>query len=184
MTTIEAVLEQVSALALDQHHVLVTAESCTGGMIAEAMTRLPGSSAWVEGGFVTYTEHAKTAYLDVAPDLIAQYGVVSEPVAAAMARGALARSVSATLAMSVTGIAGPGGGTPETPVGTVCLGWAERFNDVIVTYARTLYFSGDRENVRRAATLTALEGVIALMGHQNPIDMPARAAVDAPSAHS
>lgn len=181
MTTIESVLEQVSKLAQDQHHVLVTAESCTGGMIAEAMTRVAGSSAWVEGGFVTYTEHAKTAYLDVAPDVIAEHGVVSEAVASAMARGALARSVRGTLAMSVTGVAGPGGGTSETPVGTVCLGWAERFNDVIITYARTLYFSGERESVRLGATITALQGVIALMGHQNPIAMPATEAVDAPS---
>ncbi|MGI4858131.1 MAG: CinA family protein [Janthinobacterium lividum] len=103
--------------------LLVSAESCTGGMIAAAVTDVPGSSGWFERGYVTYSNEAKSTAIDVPAPVIAQYGAVSEPVARAMAEGALAASL-AQIAVAVTGIAGPGGGTPAKPVGTVCFGWA------------------------------------------------------------
>ena len=113
----------LAASASDRHHRVVTAESCTGGSLAAAITEMPGSSVWFEEGFVTYTAESKSARLDVAPDMIGREGVVSEPVAQAMARGALAGNPRATIAVGITGIAGPGGGTPDVPVGTVAIGY-------------------------------------------------------------
>ncbi|MFM8500987.1 MAG: CinA family protein, partial [Fluviibacter sp.] len=117
---------------------LVTAESCTGGLIAEAITSRPGSSAWFERGWVTYSNAAKTEELGVDATLIAQQGAVSEAVAAAMAHGAFAHS-SSDYAIAVTGIAGPDGGSPEKPVGTVCFGWASK----TACKTETVYFDGD-----------------------------------------
>ena len=165
---LEAAAERIGKLAADSHDIIVTAESCTGGGIAELLTRVPGSSGWVEGGWIVYTPEAKIKRLDVPAETIDREGVVSEAVALAMARGALARSVNATLAVSVTGVAGPGGGTPETPVGTVCIGWAQQFNEHIVCYARTFDFHGGREAVRDHARLAALEGLADLIKHDNP----------------
>ena len=133
---------------------------------------MPGSSAWFREGFVTYAAEAKTSLLDVDPKMIEEEGVVSEDVAQAMARGALARCPDSTLAVAVTGVAGPPGGTHLTPVGTVCIGWAERFNEHIVTYVRTIHAHGSRSMVRRATVLTALEGLIELMRFGNPAVMP------------
>ena len=142
------------------------------GGIAAAITEVPGSSAWFREGFVTYAAEAKTSLLDVDPKMIEEEGVVSEDVAQAMARGALARCPDSTLAVAVTGVAGPTGGTHLTPVGTVCIGWAERFNEHIVTYVRTIHAHGSRSMVRRATVLTALEGLIELMRFGNPAVMP------------
>ena len=141
-------------------------------LIAAAITEVPGSSAWFREGFVTYAAEAKTSLLDVDPKMIEEEGVVSEDVAQAMARGALARCPDSTLAVAVTGVAGPTGGTHLTPVGTVCIGWAERFNEHIVTYVRTIHAHGSRSMVRRATVLTALEGLIELMRFGNPAVMP------------
>ena len=145
--------ERLGVVAAERRHVVVTAESCTGGGIAAAITEVPGSSAWFREGFVTYAAEAKTSLLDVDPKMIEEEGVVSEDVAQAMARGALARC-------------------PATPVGTVCIGWAERFNEHIVTYVRTIHAHGSRSMVRRATVLTALEGLIELMRFGNPAVMP------------
>ncbi|ENO85004.1 CinA family protein [Thauera linaloolentis] len=138
--------------------MLATAESCTGGWIAEAVTATSGSSAWFDRGFVTYSNAAKTDMLGVATATLAAHGAVSEATVAEMAEGALARS-AADIAVAVSGIAGPGGGTPAKPVGTVCLAWARRGDPV---HACTLRFSGDRTAVRRQTVIHALRELIRL----------------------
>ncbi len=134
---------------------IATAESCTGGMIAAACTALAGSSDWFERGFVTYSNAAKTEMLGVPAPLIAQHGAVSEEVACAMAEGALAHS-PATLAVAVTGIAGPAGATPGKPVGTVWLAVARRGD---VARAQRLQLDGDRAGVRAQTVRIALDSL-------------------------
>ena len=139
---------------------VATAESCTGGLVAAALTETAGSSNWFERGFVTYSNEAKSEALGVAVALLAAHGAVSEPVAAAMAVGALARS-RASLAIAITGIAGPGGAVPGKPVGTVCFGWAFSApglaGDAPTVMTETVRFPGDRRAVRRRAAWHALE---------------------------
>ncbi|MDT4870798.1 Nicotinamide-nucleotide amidohydrolase PncC [compost metagenome] len=135
--------------------MMATAESCTGGLIAGACTDLSGSSDWFERGFVTYSNAAKTSMLGVPAALIAQHGAVSEPVARAMAAGALAQS-AAQLAVAVTGVAGPTGGSADKPVGTVWFGWATP-EGVTTEHQR---FDGDRAAVRQAAVRHALAGLL------------------------
>jgi nicotinamide-nucleotide amidase len=135
----------------------VTAESCTGGLVAGAITDIAGSSSWFERGFVTYSNEAKQESLGVPATTLAQHGAVSEATARAMAEGALAHS-RAHLAVAITGVAGPGGGTPGKPVGMVCFAWALRGADV---RACTRHFTGDRAAVRRAAVVEALAGLVA-----------------------
>jgi nicotinamide-nucleotide amidase len=135
--------------------VLAIAESCTGGWVAQAVTAIAGSSDWFDRGFVTYSNDAKREMLGVRADTLARYGAVSEHTAREMAQGALARS-KATVALAVTGVAGPGGGSAEKPVGMVCFAWAGR--QTIRT--ETIHFSGDRESVRRKSVIHALEGVL------------------------
>ena len=132
--------------------MLATAESCTGGLIAGALTEIAGSSDVVERGFVTYSNAAKAELLGVLPALIARHGAVSEEVAAAMAEGALAHA-PVDLAVSVTGIAGPGGGSPDKPVGLIWFGLARRGAAV---RAEHHIFPGDRAAIRRATVLRAL----------------------------
>ena len=146
----QAVL-RLAGVLLDRGWMLATAESCTGGMIAAACTDLAGSSNWFERGFVTYSNRAKTELLGVDPVLIDNHGAVSEPVARAMAQGALARS-HAQAALAVTGVAGPGGGSAGKPVGTVWFGWATPAG---VT-SEVRHFGGDRAAVRQAAAAHAL----------------------------
>ena len=136
--------------------MLATAESCTGGGIAHAVTAIAGSSAWFDRGFVTYSNEAKQDMLGVAAATLAAHGAVSEPVAREMAAGALSRS-RAGIALSVTGVAGPGGGTPDKPVGMVCFAWALAGGAV---QAETRRFEGDREAVRRQTVIAALQGVL------------------------
>lgn len=140
---------------------LATAESCTGGGIASACTDRPGSSAWFDRGFVTYSNAAKTDLLGVPAALIAAQGAVSEAVARAMAEGALARS-AATLAVAVTGVAGPDGGTPAKPVGTVWFALARRGAP---TQAWTRCFEGDRAAVRRQTVEDALAACVRVCSH-------------------
>ncbi len=135
---------------------LTVAESCTGGWVAKLCTDLAGSSQWFECGLVTYSNEAKVNLLDVAEATLAVSGAVSEPVAAQMARGALMRS-GADYALAITGIAGPGGGSPEKPVGTVCFGWAIG-PDRVETEQH--WFQGDRDQVRRASVYQALAGLL------------------------
>jgi nicotinamide-nucleotide amidase len=139
--------------------MLATAESCTGGWIAEAVTMVPGSSAWFERGFVTYTYVSKREMLGVSVDTLDKHGAVAEPTVREMVRGALAAS-HAQIAVAVSGTAGPGGGTLEKPVGTVCLAWGAKDG---ATHSETRHFSGNREAVRRQAVTHALEGVLRLL---------------------
>ena len=135
---------------------LAAAESCTGGLIAAACTSVAGSSDWFERGFVTYSNAAKAESLGVDPALIAAHGAVSEPVARAMAEGALAHS-RADLAVAVTGIAGPGGGSADKPVGTV---WLALARHGAATLAERLQLPGDRTAVRERTVERALDGLI------------------------
>jgi nicotinamide-nucleotide amidase len=135
--------------------VLVTAESCTGGWVAQAVTSVAGSSEWFDRGYVTYSNAAKREALGVRAATLARFGAVSEQTAREMARGALRRS-RGTVAVSVTGIAGPGGATPGKPVGTVCFGWAQGRR----IRSETRRFKGGRANVRRQSVVHALRGVL------------------------
>jgi nicotinamide-nucleotide amidase len=135
---------------------VATAESCTGGQISGAITDVPGSSGWFDRGFVTYSNAAKVEALGVRPETLAAHGAVSEATAAEMASGALARSAAA-MAVAVTGIAGPDGGTAAKPVGTVCFAWARRGGAVDTAVHR---FPGDRAAVRAATVAVALEGLV------------------------
>jgi nicotinamide-nucleotide amidase len=142
--------------ALQGHRLmLATAESCTGGGVAQAVTEVAGSTSWFDCGFVVYSNASKTELLDVPDALIAQFGSVSEEVAAAMAQGALANS-NANVALSTTGIAGPTGAVPGKPVGTVCFGWATK--DAVHT--ERLVFTGDRQSVREQSVRHALQGLL------------------------
>lgn len=164
--------ERLGVVAAERRHVVVTAESCTGGGIAAAITEVPGSSAWFREGFVTYAAEAKTSLLDVDPKMIEEEGVVSEDVGSGHGQRC-ARTLSRLDACRRRdGRGGTDGGTYLTPVGTVCIGWAERFNEHIVTYVRTIHAHGSRSMVRRATVLTALEGLIELMRFGNPAVMP------------
>lgn len=136
--------------------VLALAESCTGGWIAKVCTDLSGSSAWFERGLVTYSNRAKSEELGVRAASIQQYGAVSEIVAAEMARGAR-DAAHADFAVAVTGIAGPEGGTPDKPVGTVCFGWVGPDDE---PETETCLFAGDRDEVRRQTVAHALDGLL------------------------
>lgn len=146
------------------HLVLATAESCTAGGVAYAVTQIAGSSQWFDRGFVTYSNESKQRALGVPSVYLRDFGAVSEPVARAMAIGALGHSL-AQVAVGVTGIAGPDGGTPEKPVGTVCFAWALRRASDSAPSVRTgtRHFDGDRAHVRTAAIIEALEGLVSLV---------------------
>jgi len=152
-----ALVEDLARELLDRGWRCVTAESCTGGGIASALTELAGSSDWFERGFVTYSNESKTAMLGVDAATIERFGAVSEPTAREMADGAL-RNSRGQAAMAVTGIAGPSGGSPDKPVGTVVFAWALQDADTTV---RTRRLDGDRRAVRAAAVEQALEGLLA-----------------------
>jgi len=157
-TLVELAAELGSALKA-HGWMLALAESCTGGWVAQAVTAVPGSSAWFERGFVTYSNAAKMEMLGVTAETLRLHGAVSEPTAREMALGALAHS-RAQVAAAVTGIAGPDGGTPAKPVGTVCFAWAFAGGAV---HAATHHFAGDREAVRRQSTEAALRGLLAYL---------------------
>lgn len=140
---------------LDAERRLVTAESCTGGWIAKVLTDIPGSSAWYLGGVVAYSNTLKQALLGVLPSTLAAHGAVSEATAREMAIGAL-ETLGGHVALSVTGIAGPDGGQPGKPVGTVWFGWAWREDGEIETRVAQEFFSGDREAVRRQTVVRSL----------------------------
>jgi len=148
-----AAAERVLALGRDRKFRIGTAESCTGGLIAGTLTAIAGSSDVVEAGLVTYSNEAKTALLGVPAGLFATVGAVSDEVAAAMAEGVLERLPGVDLAVSVTGIAGPGGGSAEKPVGLVHFGLARRGRPALTAHE---VFPGDRTAIRRATVLRAL----------------------------
>ena len=151
-----ALVERLAAALKRRGLSLATAESCTGGWVSMACTALAGSSDWFERGYVTYSNAAKQEALGVREETIRRHGAVSEETAREMAAGALARS-RAQVALAITGIAGPSGGTPAKPVGTVCFAWAQGSKMA----SETMRFGGDRESVRRESVVHALEGMLA-----------------------
>jgi len=153
-TVIEALADRLR----QRRAFMVTAESCTGGGIAQALTAVAGSSAWFDAGFVTYSNQAKSRMLDVPAEVIAGHGAVSEAVVKAMVAGAVANS-EASFAVAVSGVAGPGGGSPEKPVGTVWIAWG----DADSIQAERFLFDGDREAVREQAIDTALSRLLGFL---------------------
>lgn len=153
----------LGAVLLRQGLAVTTAESCTGGLVAAALTDVPGSSQWFMQGVVTYSNQAKVRLLGVLPQTLERVGAVSQETAREMAAGALLACDEAQVAVSTTGIAGPGGATPGKPVGTVCFGFARRTPEGIVTDSTAQWFSGNRQQVRDqsvAFALSALAGFI------------------------
>lgn len=138
--------------------MLVTAESCTGGWVSEVVTSVSGSSRWFERGFVTYSDAAKRQMLGVGKKTLKKHGAVSQETAREMARGALKRS-RGSIAVAVTGVAGPTGGSAAKPVGTVCFSWRKGK----IARSETLHFKGNRESVRRQSVVRALEGVLEML---------------------
>ncbi|MEM9781749.1 MAG: CinA family protein [Pseudomonadota bacterium] len=153
---LESLARHLLALCRKRQLMLATAESCTGGLIAACLTDIPGSSAMLDRGFVTYSNEAKTEMLGVPAALIAQHGAVSEPVARAMVKGALTRS-RADFGVSVTGIAGPGGGSAEKPEGLVHFAWATQSGDI--RHERVAFGPIGRDKVRAATVQHAIEGL-------------------------
>jgi nicotinamide-nucleotide amidase len=135
---------------------LVSAESCTGGWVSQVVTSVAGSSEWFERGYVTYSNEAKQELIGVRAETLARHGAVSEETAREMALGALGSS-HGTIALAVTGVAGPSGGTPAKPVGMVCFAWADRSGAV---RSETRHFTGNREKVRRQSVMRALQGIV------------------------
>lgn len=155
-------LAQAAALGarlIAHNQTLVSAESCTGGFIAKTVTDVTGSSEWFESGLVAYSYEAKQGLLGVRPETLLTHGAVSEATVLEMVSGALTRS-GAAIAVAVTGIAGPGGGTKEKPVGTVWLAWKRRGGYPLM---RCFHFDGDRDAVRRHTVKAALEGLLKLL---------------------
>lgn len=143
--------------SLQQHGwVAATAESCTGGGVSSAITDIAGSSGWFDRAFVTYSNEAKQQMLGVEAETLAAYGAVSEAVVREMAQGALNHS-AATISVAISGIAGPGGGSPEKPVGTVCFAWADKSGWL---HTETCLFDGDRNAVRQQAIEKSLSGML------------------------
>jgi len=151
-----ALAERLGETLLARGLTLATAESCTGGLAAAAVTAVPGSSRWFDRGFVAYSNTAKEAMLGVDSGLLVAHGAVSEPSVRAMACGAIERS-DAGASLAISGVAGPGGGSESKPVGRVCLGFALREAS---SSARSVQLGGTREQIRRAAVALALEGII------------------------
>jgi len=159
----EKLARRLGRLLKRRRQKLVTAESCTGGWAAQAVTAIAGSSDWFERGFVTYSNAAKQELLRVRRGTLRKHGAVSEETAREMALGALARS-RASVAVSITGVAGPGGGSRDKPVGMVCFGWAQGRR----LRSETRKFNGNRESVRRQSVVHALKGVMALLEETKP----------------
>ena len=158
-SALERLSRRVARQLRDHEERLVTAESCTGGFLAKCLTDLAGSSDYFDRGWVSYSNAAKQELLGVGKRTLKQYGAVSRAVAVAMARGAL-RSSHATVAIAVTGIAGPTGATPGKPVGTVFIAWGRRVRRRLRVKARHYRFGGDRDAVRRRTVAQALQGLL------------------------
>lgn len=152
--------EQLGHALVARGWLLATAESCTGGWVGQAVTMVPGSSKWFDRGFVTYTDDAKQAMLGVRAETLSRHGAVSEQTVLEMAKGALERS-DARIAVAVSGVAGPDGGSADKPVGTVWIAWAVRGGKL---RAQRFNFAGDRDSVRRQSVIRALEGLAQASG--------------------
>lgn len=151
-------LDVVTDYLLQNKLKIVTAESCTAGMIASTLAEPSGCGQWLDCAYVTYSEDSKIDALNVKPVIIEQYGLTSNEVAAAMAEGAL-RASAANLAIATTGVAGPSSGEGKEPVGTVCIAWSFSNQETVYTYTKKHHFTGNRNDVRRAATLYALKWI-------------------------
>jgi len=167
--TIECLAHRLGSALRAQYLTLATAESCTAGGVGYAITIVPGSSAWYDRGFITYSNEAKMQMLGVSSAYLRDFGAVSEPVARAMALGALSPGVHVSLA--VTGIAGPDGGSVGKPVGTVCFAWAIRRDPSSAPWVktRTEHITGDRSAVRTRSIIVALETLIGLLEQREDI---------------
>ena len=163
MTSTLDISKEVAKRLIARGWTLALAESCTGGLVCAALTDLAGSSDWFERGYITYSNQAKTECLDVAAETIESFGAVSEQVAKAMSEGAQ-KNAGVNVSVSITGIAGPAGGSIEKPVGTVCFGWTiQKENLAAITICKTMQFSGDRQAVREQARDYALSELIKLL---------------------
>lgn len=156
---LESLSSELGALLNKKNYFFTTAESCTGGWVGQSLTSVPGSSSWYGCGFITYSNIAKHKILEVSKDTLNNHGAVSQEVVEEMVIGALKKS-RANLGVAISGIAGPGGGTPERPVGTVCLAW--KLND-LPPLSITEVFDGSREEVRFKSVSKAIEGAISLL---------------------
>ena len=159
--TLTDLAQQVGEALSREQCMLTTAESCTGGWVAQAITAIAGSSHWFERGFVTYTNTAKQEMLGVSVSTLEAEGAVSEATVSEMVKGALENS-HAQVALAISGIAGPGGGSDEKPVGTVCFAWGNNQN-VLIT--KTQRFDGNRLEVRQQAVMVALQGLLSMLDH-------------------
>ena len=160
---LESLSSELGALLNKKNYFFTTAESCTGGWVGQSLTSVPGSSSWYGCGFITYSNIAKHKILEVSKDTLNNHGAVSQEVVEEMVIGALKKS-RANLGVAISGIAGPGGGTPERPVGTVCLAW--KLND-LPQLSTTEVFDGSREEVRFKSVSKALEEAISLLKNYN-----------------
>ena len=158
-SSITSLTQQLAQILLAKGFKIALAESCTGGLLAAQLTSLAGSSDWFERGFVTYSNQAKEESIGVSKELIERYGAVSEEVARAMAEGVLNHSL-AQVSAAITGIAGPGGGSANKPVGMVCFAWGMQVADQIQTRSQTKQFSGDRQSIREQACVYAIESLL------------------------
>mgnify|MGYP000951337223 CR=1 FL=1 len=165
MSELEKLAERLGAALLSRGESLVVAESCTGGWVGQAVTAVPGSSAWYERCYITYSNTAKREMLGAQQTTLDQYGAVSPQTAQEIAIGALNRS-HAHISVSITGIAGPDGGTAEKPVGMVCFAWAAQEG---LVQQETRYFTGDRETIRRQAVATALQGILRILDNATAV---------------
>lgn len=167
--TIERLAKRLGLALHAQHLTLATAESCTAGGVGYAITLVPGSSAWYDRGFITYSNEAKMQMLGVSSAYLRDFGAVSEPVARAMALGAM--SHGAQVSIAVTGVAGPGGGSDGKPVGTVCFAWAIRrdISNAPWVKTQTQHISGDRAAVRTQSIIVALDTLAGLLEKRQDI---------------
>lgn len=157
---LDAIARQLGDRLFALGYSMVTAESCTGGWVGKVLTDIPGSSAWFDRGFITYTNEAKQEMLDVRAETLETHGAVSEETVCEMVRGALEYS-RGTMALAISGIAGPGGASPFKPVGTVCFAWGHRDGTLWSCLQR---FEGDRDEVRYQAVAVALEEMLDYLG--------------------
>ena len=157
--TLHDLAKQVGLALTRQGLMLASAESCTGGWLGQIVTSIPGSSTWYQSGFITYTANSKQKMLGISTKTLKEYGEVSEQMARDMAHGVVTKS-GAQVSVSITGIAGPGGGTTKKPVGMVCFAWEMKDNHM---RSETRHFSGDREAVRQQSVAVAMQGLITLL---------------------
>ena len=167
-------LQQISEYLKEHKLRLVTAESCTAGLVAATLGGQPGCGGWLEAGFVTYAPEAKTLHLGVKPETIEKYNLTSEPVAREMVEGALRKS-RANVAISNTGVAGPGP-EGEIPQGTICFAWAFEHHGTTIVFSETKHFDGDRNSVRQAGTEYAISRIVYYHGQLLEESPPARMA--------